>query len=413
MLDCCNGGVFLFPAGRRTSRKRKAVKKTPSGRILVPTDGSYCFDPYQLLQVRRDATDREITAGYRRFALLYHPVRRQSSTGDDAGFLFTAVSAAYETLTDDEARHALHQILADYYEESRTADSTTISDDHRCEARDERETTSNRSRRPTATSSSSLFVLQRQQQAKNATTKHDDSIEVTIPTATTNRNGIHSLLLFPTTTTAAAAAAASSSSSLLILQSASSSSTTPADTHHYSHEVSERLFGGPLKLMHQARRFEGFTDPYVIFARVFGSSLYSSSLSGMRYYQQPDDGGGGPSAPAAEDEPPPAPVTILGQPRRHAPCLPHHLEPHQHQQQRIVDNNGTACRQLGNRHLTRTMRRCGDRIHIAVTSVVLVDETTTTTTARILAERRDDDENGAADDVDDDDERWFPMFCCS
>jgi DnaJ domain len=410
MLDCCNGGAFLFPAGRRTSRKRKAVK-TPSGRILVPTDGSYCFDPYQLLQVRRDATDREITTGYRRFALLYHPVRRQSSTGDDAGFLFTAVAAAYETLTDDEARHALHQILADYYEESRTADSTTISDDHRCEACDERETTSNRSRRPTATSSSSLFVLQRQQQAKNATTKHDDSIEVTIPTATTNRNGIRSLLLFPTTTTttAAAAAAASSSSSLLILQSASSSSTTPADTHHYSHEVSERLFGGPLKLMHQARRFEGFSDPYVIFARVFGSSMSGTT------YQPPDDGGG-TSAPAAAagDEPPSAPVTILGQQRRRAPCLPHHLEPHQHQQQRIVDNNGTACRQLGNRHLTRTMRRCGDRIHIAVTSVVLIDETTTTTTtARILAERRDDDVNGAADDDVDDDERWFPMFCCS
>jgi DnaJ domain len=186
--------------------KRKATVKTrtPNGRILIPTDGSYCFDPYQLLQVRRDATDREIIAGYRRFALLYHPVRQRQSSGDDdddAGFLFTAVSAAYETLMDDEARQALHQILADYYMESRTAvDTTTISDDdhdHRCEARDERETSRNRSTRPTTAT-------------KTATKKHDDdSIEATIPTATTtNRNDIRRLLLFPTRATTTTTTAA-------------------------------------------------------------------------------------------------------------------------------------------------------------------------------------------------------------
>jgi curved DNA-binding protein CbpA len=177
MLECCSGGGLFRLVGVGESRRGKTVApvKTLSGRILLPTDGSYCFDPYQLLQVRRDATDREITAGYRRFALLYHPVRRQSSLStsaheldheDDHGFLFTAVAAAYETLMDDEARHALHQILADYHDdESRAgADDGTLSSFDRSEARDERGF-SKKERMPPTTTIREKLVACRQLQA--------------------------------------------------------------------------------------------------------------------------------------------------------------------------------------------------------------------------------------------------------
>jgi hypothetical protein len=190
---------------------------------------------------------------------------------------------------------------------------------------------------------------------------------------------------------------------MMILQSASSSSTTPADTHHYSHEVSELLFGGPLKLMHQARRFEGFTDPYVIFERVFGSSLL------LRTTTRQQSGGDGEPIKNKEGEHqqretigPPQPQQ---QPSMRAPRLPHHLEPY-HQPRILDNNNGTACRQLGNRRLTRTIqKRGGDhyRTHIITVTSVRLDETTTT------RERRDDETEREGED-----DPWLPsLFCCS
>jgi hypothetical protein len=401
MLECCSGGGLFRPAGVGDRRRGKTAApiKTLSGRILLPTDGSYCFDPYQLLQVRRDATDREITAGYRRFALLYHPARRQSSLStsaheldneDDDGFLFSAVAAAYETLMDDEARHALHQILADYHDdESRAgADDGTLSSFDRSEARDERGFSTK----------------------KNATNNDDPREGSSLPTATTNQKDIRSLLsLFPprstaaTTTTATTTTAAASS--MMILQAASSSSTTPADTHHYSHEVSERLFGGPLKLMHQARRFEGFTDPYVIFERVFGSSLL------VRTTTRQQSGDGEPVKNKEEGQQPREtirPPRQQQQPSMRAPRLPHHLEPY-HQPRILDNNNGTAFRQLGNRRLTRTIqKRWGDHCtHIITVTSERLDETTTTTTT--TRERRDDDTEGEGED-----DPWLPsLFCCS
>lgn len=394
MLECCSGGGLFRPAGvgdRRRGRTAAPVK-TLSGRILLPTDGSYCFDPYQLLQVRRDATKREITAGYRRFALLYHPVRRQSSfstsahdlDNEDDVFLFTAVAAAYETLMDDEARHALHQILADYHDdESRAgADDGTLSSFDRSEARDERGFSTK----------------------KNATNNDDPRDVSSLPTATTNQKDIRSLLsLFPPRSTAATTTATTTAAgSMMILQSASSSSTTPADTHHYTHEVSELLFGGPLKLMHQARRFEGFTDPYVIFERVFGSSLLLRTTTRQQ---------SGDSEPVNNEEEQQRETIGPQQPQQQqssmrAPRLPHHLEPY-HQPRILDNNNGTACRQLGNRRLTRTIhKRWGDhRSHIITVTSVRLDETTTTTTM----ERRDDDTEGEGED-----DPWLPaLFCCS
>jgi hypothetical protein len=398
MLECCSGdGLFrLAGVGERRKGKTAAPIKTLSGRILLPTDGSYCFDPYQLLQVRRDATDREITAGYRRFALLYHPVRRQSSLStsaheldneDDDGFLFTAVAAAYETLMDDEARHALHQILADYHDdESRAgADDGTLSSFDRSEARDERGFSKKR---------------------KNATSNDDPREVSSLPIATSNQKDIRSLLsLFPPRSTAATTTATTTTAaagSMMILQAASSSSTTPADTHHYSHEVSNLLFGGPLKLMHQARRFEGFTDPYVIFERVFGSSLL------VRTTTTQQSGDGEPIKNKEEEQP----RETIGSPQPQqqqsvrAPRLPYHLEPY-HQPRILNNNNGTACRQLGNRRLTRTIqKRWGDhhRTHIITVTSVRLDETTTTT-----RERRDDDTEGEGED-----DPWLPsLFCCS
>ena len=59
----------------------------------------------------------------------------------------------------------------------------------------------------------------------------------------------------------------------LLRASSSSDSTTGEDVRHYSVAATERLFGGPLQFMYRARRWQPFTDPHVIFQRVFHSSL--------------------------------------------------------------------------------------------------------------------------------------------
>lgn len=65
-----------------------------------------CIDPYHLLCLRRDATDKEVTSAYRRLAILSHPVR---VNGDY--LLFQAASAAFETLRDKRARKRIDAIL--------------------------------------------------------------------------------------------------------------------------------------------------------------------------------------------------------------------------------------------------------------------------------------------------------------
>jgi hypothetical protein len=42
---------------------------------------------------------------------------------------------------------------------------------------------------------------------------------------------------------------------------------------HYTENETNRLFGGPLKLMFRARRWKPFTDPYSVFAQVFGTKV--------------------------------------------------------------------------------------------------------------------------------------------
>jgi curved DNA-binding protein CbpA len=339
-MECCND---FFPS--RNRRNRRAVRETPSGRLTIPDDG-YCFDPYQLLQVRRDATEREIVAGYQRFALLYHPVR---STGDVV--LFTAVAAAYETLRDDDTRMALQKILADYYASRVHSNNNNNNNpyDSRCDARDQ-QGSGDKKRAASA-------LLQ-----NNTKTENDPIDQATIPS--NSAPNIRSLLFPP--------------QNLMIVPSASSSSTTLADTQHYSYETTERLFGGPLKLMHQARRFEAFTDPYDLFERVFRSSMGRRRRSNLSRDHQHE----------TEER-------THREPRR----LPHHLEQQQQQQQqqqRLIDPQGClAFRQQGNRRLTRTIRQRGDQLHISVTSVLLVADEET--------ERRDDDG----------DDSWLSRLCCS
>ena len=58
-----------------------------------------CFyrDPYKILGLTSDATERKVQKAYRRLAMQYHPDRNPDNPG--AGEKFKQVQWAYETLT--------------------------------------------------------------------------------------------------------------------------------------------------------------------------------------------------------------------------------------------------------------------------------------------------------------------------
>lgn len=274
----------------RSTQRRLASKQQHSLVLSVSSVPVSSLDPFQLLRIRRDATDGELLASYRRLALLYHPKRLSSSSHNDIILLFTQVAAAYETLIDDKSRTAVCRLL-----------------DHN----------TNHRRRP-------------------------------------------------------------------IVATNSSTSTTLEDTQHYSKEATEMLFGGPmLQLMYQARRFEEFTDPYVLFEQVFGSSLgRSSSVHG------------GKDATSCTNETNNN-NNIAYHHRHYSPhCYQRNTRMEQHEDGTRVS---ITTRHMGNKCLTRTVRQ-------APHQAIFVSVTTTTTTG---SEQRDDDGDC---DTNDKDDPW--RVCC-
>jgi curved DNA-binding protein CbpA len=86
------------------------------------------IDPYQLLQVRRDAHVSEIKRAYRRLALWHHPVRCQADTMTTAERtrrmqIFHMLAAAYETLCDPDIRRRCNVILQQEQQTPTTAEA--------------------------------------------------------------------------------------------------------------------------------------------------------------------------------------------------------------------------------------------------------------------------------------------------
>lgn len=60
------------------------------------------FDPYEILEVDKNATLREIKKSYRRLALIYHPDKNQGNA--EAQHKFILISKSYECFTNEEKK---------------------------------------------------------------------------------------------------------------------------------------------------------------------------------------------------------------------------------------------------------------------------------------------------------------------
>lgn len=71
-------------------------------------------DYYEILGLKRDATDKEIKAAYRRLARKWHPDLRQAHEKKEAEEQFKRVNEAYEVLKDPEKRAHYDQLGRDW-----------------------------------------------------------------------------------------------------------------------------------------------------------------------------------------------------------------------------------------------------------------------------------------------------------
>jgi hypothetical protein len=281
------------------------------------------IDPYQVLQIRRDATPSEIRHAYKRLALWHHPDRHVMDISVDEverrRQVFEVLAACYETLMDKEAKVKLDAWLSESDapaskwskpvddKDNRTAGpsnayaSTTslISAIHDSAASSSlplyankldpnplddvasvqsqplslaASTTSRLSRTNSWSSIGSVrYRLQRNKKRKSHS-----------PTKSPKQ--VSSFWGLPDEESADEADAATEehrqSNSLLpaVLASNSTHTTAEAEKHYTEHETN-RLFGGPLGLLYRARRWKPFTDPFDIFSQVFQSEAWTNPSS--------------------------------------------------------------------------------------------------------------------------------------
>lgn len=252
------------------------------------------LDPYQLLYLRRDAKKHEIRNAYKRLSLLHHPARRN---GNESQFI--AIAAAYETLSCHETRKKLDEVLFANHQlnivehssehQLRTADQSLLSQDH--QGTEEGDTVVSF----TQIADNNLLTKNEHNVTSTAdfcsvcgmNSDHDGHLHHIRNPMKHNVSNVANGLGSPLKSTTSPSAA--SFVPTLLNPTSSSASTTNDDVRHYSKVATDRLFGGPLQLMYRARRWQPFTDPYVLFHCIFGSSLGRKSIRSPNDYNTQTD----------------------------------------------------------------------------------------------------------------------------
>ena len=226
----CSGETVLvqcMPLVQSSSRVVAGVKR--------PRLQNEWVHPYQVLQVRRDATPSELREAYRRLALWHHPGRCNNKEDREKRYKsFVIISACYELLQDNDHRQRYDMFV---YQLERN------------------------------------FIM-------GGEILVGGKPLVTIPWSSTKEPAIvmdyTNVCGTTTTTTTTPGDGDASVDAIPALISSSSSTTSSGEGEiHYSEVETTRLYGGPLELLYKARRWQPFTNPYIVFDKVFGSSVFS------------------------------------------------------------------------------------------------------------------------------------------
>jgi hypothetical protein len=247
------GGTFCSSTTTTTNSATATDNKTSP-----PCGGA--VNPYQMLQVRKDATKAEIREAYRRLALWHHPRRTQAALSVEEKKrrrrMFTVLAACCETLLERDSRARCDALLKEQLHRSLPAPLITTGS----MGSDAQQQKPTKHPLPSCSELPLPFLCRTFSSSTDGEEEEEGTgwtvwpcactgMEPPLPKFHNNSRTVPSHVL-------------------------RSCSTEEIDQLHYTHAETNRLFGGPLSLLYQARSFKTFSDPYNFFERVFGSSAF-------------------------------------------------------------------------------------------------------------------------------------------
>lgn len=299
-------------AGSPSTGRQTTICSTSMERDIV-------VNPYHVLELMRDATPSEIQQSYRKFALLNHPGRGISSPEERLRKMayFEILAASFETLMHAESRRrfdlrmkASEKRHRSYPYNSKlseaasastgrdyprpllelTASSSTTqssafeaSENDRSYSHSHRDPTAHRLLQGEADNTTIPELLRAS--SSHSSSDGDESKSRSRPrvgtaplgTVASTSETIISLSRIVGCTVPDISASISNEErkehKSLMASSASLGSAEESEIQ-FTEATVNRLFGGPMASLHRAHNFEPFTDPYIVFEKVFGGPIF-------------------------------------------------------------------------------------------------------------------------------------------
>jgi curved DNA-binding protein CbpA len=252
-----------------TPSKKNNSTLSSSSNVAPPVN------PYHVLQIRQDASPSEIRHSYRRLALWHHPGRSHDSLLERRQRLqlFETISASFETLIEKDSRRRYDLFLKGRFTAvlpigelfvggKLLVDSSVDGDKQHHRRGHSVDSFGTISTKSSGGSNTSINCFDGPKSG-----------------GTRKRNGLPVL---------SRASSLSSQSSISdddensdecyhpqrLRVSVDLSDDEQVAEVHFTEAETNRLFGGPLARLYRARRWNAFTDPFVLFSSVFGSQVF-------------------------------------------------------------------------------------------------------------------------------------------
>lgn len=287
-----------------TSYNRKCSLESSSMPVWNITNCNSPVNPYHVLELRRDATPAEIIGSYRKLALIYHPGRNVSSPRERKIRMqfFEILAACYETLMHNEFRRRCDVLLKNIEKiqnsetnrqsarssyQNNVILSEGIISKQQLNRRQSRSIMSDSLVIKGLDSIPGLILSTSQSSSVSGGERSNYSVgnsgESNETLVRNNCTSIGGILMCAAGPSALKATSSSNNSftisrdgkkgfkSLVDSSSLSQASTEEEAEIHFSEATVNRLFGGPMASLHRARNFQAFSDPYLIFDKVFGN----------------------------------------------------------------------------------------------------------------------------------------------
>lgn len=268
-------GITDDDFSKTDSQSRRIIQKTASSGLLKTSSCKkrqrVVVDPYQVLKIRRDATNSEIRYAYKRMALLNHPGRICSSEEERLRRLqiFEIVAACYETLTHKETRRKCNELLHELEYQQLTGKlpegdirlggkQVKVYEEKKEGLEESSSSASVVSSNSSTTTPSTGSIGNSSKPIKVRRPKRPHELDHEGRTLTCGLESLDDFGEIP---------------GLMHSSSTATSMEAGGGDIHYTKQATDQLFGGPLQLMFKARRWEAFTDAFLVFSKVFGSEV--------------------------------------------------------------------------------------------------------------------------------------------